>query len=201
MGDLRKISSNRNAFKAALAVAYPHKKAGAMPMDAGVRLAKANEASKHSSNEILNDHNATVSAQLRDATGLQQPETLAGILGQSELRTVVRGMKPQERHDFLRNAVKAKDVETVSALFNAPAVTTGIDPKLLALGRAEYERAVAPDLMDDLEVTLETDSTLRAVSKAASRAAHEAQDAVAMQEFMRADAAALAAKAAFDSSL
>jgi hypothetical protein len=169
--------------------------------DAGVRLAKAIEASRQRGNEILNEHNAKVSAQLREATGLREPDTLAGIMRQSELRTVVRGMKPQARHDFLRNAVKAKDVETVSALFNAPAVVTGIDPNLLAVGRAEYERAVAPDLMDDVEFTLETDSALQAVTKAASRAANEAQDAVAMQEFMRADAAALAAKAAFDSSL
>jgi len=36
--------------------------------DAGVRLAKAIEASRQRGNEILNDHNATVSAQLRDAT-------------------------------------------------------------------------------------------------------------------------------------
>jgi len=35
MGDLRKISSNRDAFKAALVVAYPDKKAGAIPVDAG----------------------------------------------------------------------------------------------------------------------------------------------------------------------
>lgn len=169
--------------------------------DAGVKLAKAIEASKQRGNEILNDHNATVSAQLRDATGLREPDTLAGIMRQSELRTVVRGMKPQERHDFLRDAVKAKDIETVSALFNAPAVTTGIDPKLLAQGRATYERAVAPDLIDDLEFTLETDSALQAVTNAAARAAREAQDETAMQEFMRADVAALAAKAAFDSAL
>jgi len=110
-------------------------------------------------------------------------------------------MKPQERHDFLRNALKAKDVETVSALFNAPAVVTGIDPKLLAQGRADYERAVAPDLMDDVEFTLETDSALQAVTSAAARAAREAQDETAMQEFMRADSAAAAAKEAFDSSL
>ena len=35
MGDLRKISSNREAFKAALVFAYPDKKAGAIPVDAG----------------------------------------------------------------------------------------------------------------------------------------------------------------------
>mgnify|MGYP003669289369 CR=1 FL=1 len=35
MGDLKRIAPNREAFKAALAVAYPYKKAGAIPVDAG----------------------------------------------------------------------------------------------------------------------------------------------------------------------
>ncbi|WP_220151642.1 restriction endonuclease [Phaeobacter gallaeciensis] len=35
MGDLGKISADRDSFKAALAVAYPDKKAGAIPVDAG----------------------------------------------------------------------------------------------------------------------------------------------------------------------
>ncbi|MEP3329199.1 restriction endonuclease [Sedimentitalea sp.] len=35
MGDLTKIAPDREAFKAALAVAYPDKKAGAIPVDAG----------------------------------------------------------------------------------------------------------------------------------------------------------------------
>jgi len=43
MGDLRKISSNRDAFKAALVVAYPDKKAGAIPVDAGTTL-RANKS-------------------------------------------------------------------------------------------------------------------------------------------------------------
>ena len=35
MGDLRKITPSREAFKATVAVTYPDKKAGAIPMDAG----------------------------------------------------------------------------------------------------------------------------------------------------------------------
>lgn len=35
MGDLTKIAPDREAFKAALAIAYPEKKAGAIPVDAG----------------------------------------------------------------------------------------------------------------------------------------------------------------------
>lgn len=169
--------------------------------DAGVKLAKAIEASQHRANEILNDHAAIISGKLKEATGLREPDTLAGIMGQSELRSVVRGMKQKERHDFLQNAVKAKDVQTVSALFNAPAITTGIEQKFLGQMLSRYERAVAPDLMDDVEFTLETDSALQAVAKAAARAAREAQDERAMQAFIRADSAALEAKAAFDSAL
>ncbi|AUQ71017.1 restriction endonuclease [Phaeobacter inhibens] len=35
MGDMTKVDANREAFKAALVVAYPNKKAGAIPVDAG----------------------------------------------------------------------------------------------------------------------------------------------------------------------
>ena len=35
LGDLTKIAPDREAFKAALAIAYPEKKAGAIPVDAG----------------------------------------------------------------------------------------------------------------------------------------------------------------------
>jgi len=80
--------------------------------DAGVKLAAAIEASRQRGNAILNDHNATVSAQLREATGLREADTLAGIMRQSELRTVVRGMNQDARHSLLRDAVKAKDVQT-----------------------------------------------------------------------------------------
>jgi len=67
--------------------------------------------------------------------------------------------------------------------------------------RTEYENAVAPELLDDMNSTLEADYALQVVTKAADRAVRESQDEKAMQEFMRAEQAAAAAKAAFDSSL
>jgi len=86
-------------------------------------------------------------------------------------------------------------------LFNAPAVVTGFDPKVLGVMRTEYENAVAPELLDDMNSMLEADYALQVVTKAADRAVRESQNEKAMQEFMRADSAAKAAKAAFDSSL
>jgi len=67
--------------------------------------------------------------------------------------------------------------------------------------RTEYENAVAPELLDDMNSMLEADYALQVVTKAADRAVRESQNEKAMQEFMRADSAAKAAKAAFDSSL
>jgi len=46
LGDLSKLQPSREAFKAALSSAYPDKKAGAIPVDAGILYRFVHEMSK-----------------------------------------------------------------------------------------------------------------------------------------------------------
>ncbi|MDZ4136682.1 MAG: hypothetical protein U1D06_13990, partial [Paracoccaceae bacterium] len=168
--------------------------------DAGARLAKAAEATKTRANDLLSTHSQRISAALAERTGLRPAETLEGIMAQSELRAVVRAMPASKRNEVLRDAVKAKDAKTLAALLTAPALVTGIDPNYAGEMRTAYESAVAPELLDEMNMLIETDDALQAVMRTAETAARDTQDPAAVQAFIRAENAAQEAKAAFDSA-
>ena len=169
--------------------------------EAGARLAKAVEATRHRANEILSAYNGSLSEKLMDRTGLRPPEKLEGIMRQSELRTVVRSLDDEKRRDVLRDAVKAKDSDTLSALFNASPLVTGIDPNFLREMRNTYEKAVAPDVIDEMNELLETDNALQAVARTAEKVAKDSQDEQAMQAFIRAQEASEQAKESFTAAM
>lgn len=169
--------------------------------DAGVRLAKAVQATRQRANEILSAYNGSLSEKLLDRTGLRPPEKLEGIMRQSELRAAVRSLDEKDRREILREAVKAKDSETLGALFNASPLVTGIDPKFLTEMRTTYEKSVAPEVIGEMNELLEADSALQAVAKTAERVAKDSQDEQAMQAFIRAEQAAEQAKESFTSAM
>lgn len=169
--------------------------------DAGAKLARSVEATRQRANEILNNHNARLRETLLDRTGLRPPETLEGIMRQSEYRAAVRSLDDRTRREVLREAVKAKDTETLGALFNAAPLVTGIDPNFLRDMRTAYEESVAPDVIGEMNELLEADSALQAVARAAEDAARESQDERAMQSFIRAQEAADKANESFTSAL
>jgi len=169
--------------------------------DAGVRLAKAVEATRNRANEILNENTGNLREKLLDASGLRPPGDLPGIMRQQELRAVVRSMNQKGRNEVLLEAVNAKDAETLSALFNAPALATGIDPKFMRDMRLSYESAVAPDLVEELDALLEADSALQVAARTAEKTATDSQDEKAAQAFIRAEEAAERARGAFSSAI
>ena len=87
--------------------------------DAGVKLAKAVEATRQRANEILNMHSDRLRNAILDRTGLRPPETWSDIMRQSEFRAVVRTLNDEQRSDILREAVKSKNSEVLSAFFKA----------------------------------------------------------------------------------
>ncbi|MGJ8588806.1 MAG: hypothetical protein ACSHXW_11680 [Yoonia sp.] len=168
--------------------------------DAGARLAKAVEATKTRANELLSSHAERISTAMVERTGLRPANTLEGIMAQSELRAVVRALPAEDRNGVLREAVKAKDANTLAALLTAPSLVTGIDPEFAGHMREAYESAVVPELLDEMSQLIEGDQALQVVLRTADKAASETQDPVAVQAFIRAEAAAQEAKTAFDSA-
>jgi len=67
--------------------------------------------------------------------------------------------------------------------------------------RTAYESAVAPELLDEMNLLIETDEALQAVVRTANTAARDTQDPAALQAFIRLETAAQEAKVAFDSAL
>jgi hypothetical protein len=67
--------------------------------------------------------------------------------------------------------------------------------------RTAYESAVAPELLDEMNLLIETDEALQAVVRTANTAARDTQDPAALQAFIRSETAAQEAKVAFDSAL
>lgn len=169
--------------------------------DAGVRLTKAVQATRHRANEILNSHIHRLSEKLLDRTGLRPPETLGAIMRQSELRAAVRSLDDRTRRDILREAVKSKDTETLGALFNASPLVTGMDSNFVNEMRAAYEQSVAPEVIEEVNELIEADSALQAVARSAERVAKDSQDERAMQAFIRAQQAAEDANESFTSAM
>lgn len=169
--------------------------------EAGQRLAKSAEATRTRANEILNTHTARLREALLQRTGLRPPEALDAIMRQSELRAVVRSMESTARNDILRQAMKAKDTETLNALFNAPALVTGLDPKFADEMRTAYEQTVAPEIVAEIDAMLVADHALQVVVRNAETAAKDAQDDGAMAAFVRAEEAARAAQQNFSQSM
>lgn len=169
--------------------------------DAGVKLAKAVEATRQRANEILNAHTTRLGETLLDRTGLRPPETLQGIMKQSEFRTVVRSLDDEKRREVLRDAVKSKNSEILSALFNADPLVTGMDPKFMREMRDSYESAVAPDVVEEWGALIEADSALNAVARSAEKVAKDSQDERAVEAFIRAQEAAEHASQTFSSAI
>jgi hypothetical protein len=67
--------------------------------------------------------------------------------------------------------------------------------------RTAYESAVAPELLDEMNLLIETDEALQAVVRTANTAARDTHDPAALQAFIRSETAAQEAKVAFDSAL
>ena len=169
--------------------------------EAGQRLANSAKAIRSRANEILNTHNERLREALLQRTGLRPPETLEAIMRQSELRAVVRSMDGKARNDILRDAVKAKDVDTLNALFNASPLVTGIDPNFMGEMRNAYEKSVAPEIVAEVEAMLEADHALQVVVRNAETAATQSQDEKAMVAFVKAEEAAKAAQQSFSESM
>jgi hypothetical protein len=169
--------------------------------DAGVRLAKAVEATRNRANEILNENSGNLREKMLDASGLRPPGDLPGIMRQQELRAVVRSMSQKMRNEVLLEAVKAKDAETLSALFNASPLASGLDPEFMRKMRHTYESTVAPDLVEELDALIEADHALQAAARVADKVAADSQDEPAMQAFVRAEEAAERARESFSSAI
>lgn len=169
--------------------------------DAGVKLARAVEATRQRANEILNAHNARLSETLLDRTGLRPPETLEGIMRHSEFRAAVRSLDDAKRREVLREALKAQDAQALSALFNASPLVTGIDAEFLSEMRRTYEVTVAPEVIAEVNALLEADHALSAVVRSTEKVARESQDEKAVAAFIRAEAAAAEANASFTSAM
>jgi hypothetical protein len=159
--------------------------------EAGKRLAKALEASRKKTTEVLNQHMAGLRGQLEDATGLKGENSPQDTIARGEIRQVVRGMDPSERAAVLRRAVEDRDTDTLSALMLASPLLTGLDKELVARMRESYERQVAPEVKDELDALLEADCAAQSALRAADKAAQEVQN----EEFL---AQAQAAKDAQD---
>lgn len=169
--------------------------------DAGVRLAKVVQATRQRANEILNLHNERLREKLLDQTGLRPPQTLEGIMRQSEFRAAVRSMDANDRRDVLSEAIKARDTDALNALFNASPLVTGMDPNFVKHMKANYQAEVAPAVVAEMQELLEVDSALQAVIRSADGAARESQDERAMRAFVRAQEAAEQANVSFTSAM
>lgn len=195
VGELTKVHSAVAAMEKSLSMPSPAHDAvtrARHKVEAGERLAQSLEKMRSAANELLNLHMNAVRGRLQDATGLRPAATADRHIVHGEIRAVVRGMDDSGKRALLvREAIKARDAEVLSAVLLAPPFLTGLDERLRDDLRADYERQVAPEVIAEMEALLDAD---RDVS-AALRSAHAAADDTRNAEFLRRlDEASAAAK-------
>lgn len=72
----------------------------------------------------------------------------------AELRTVIRGMKPEERTALIDKAVREGDDTVVNAVLGVHPLITGIDPKRHQLWTRTWHEMNRPDLVGRLNATM-----------------------------------------------
>jgi hypothetical protein len=65
----------------------------------------------------------------------------------AEVRSVIRGMKQQEREAFIGNAAENMDEELLSAIMSAPAITVGVSAEFQSAHRNRYLQKIVPDYL------------------------------------------------------
>jgi len=68
-----------------------------------------------------------------------------------EIRSVLRTMKPEDRHAAILDAIREGDADTLAAALSGPAITSGLTTEQQNNLRAMYQRKVAAKAMTDLE--------------------------------------------------
>lgn len=65
----------------------------------------------------------------------------------AEVRSFMRGLKPEERESFIAQAIEHKDSETIAAIVNGPAYLAGLDGDRQHGVWESYAKAHAPEVM------------------------------------------------------
>jgi hypothetical protein len=164
---------------------------------AGGRLLRTLEGLKEKRTQSWNETMATLRQELSERTGLRPAQGVEEVVIQSELRQAILRMAPQARNDLVMKAVEAGDVQTLNAILNAPAYTTGFAPEFLTRVRDLHERKKAPELIEEIDAVVEADYALGVAIETAERGAREAMNEREVGNILKQVAAAEQAQAEF----
>lgn len=162
--------------------------------DASKKLAGAAAKSRAEADRILSEAGYAIGQKLREETKLTD-----GPRG-PEIRSALRAMSQADRNSLLLSAMKSNDSETLAAMLDAPAYLAGIHREHQATMRATYEEQVAPHLVREMDALLDTHQSAVAMTRAAERAAQEAQKADAVHKISEAEQAAINAMKELDAA-
>lgn len=120
------------------------------------RLRELAASSRSELAAAISSARATVDTSRGEAGNLTQGEYAA------EIRSVFRGLSAAEKAQFIVDATKARDGQSIAAIVEAPAVLTGLTTEQVAGYREHYLDSVAPssrherNANDDLQAVCDT---------------------------------------------
>ncbi len=130
---------------------------------------------------------------VRESTGLN-----GDVHRGAEIRAHRKGLKNAERLELIQRAMAARDSETLSAAFMAPAYLSGLSDEIQARFRADYEHDSAPDAFGAFEDYQQVDAVHLTLIKTAEAFIGELLNPAGVARILADQQAASAAQAAFD---
>ena len=130
---------------------------------------------------------------VREATGLN-----GDVHRGAEIRAHRKGLKNAERLELIQRAMAARDSETLSAVFMAPAYLCGLSDEIQARFREDFERTSAPDAFAAFTDFQAVDAVHLTLVKTAEGFIGELLNPAGVARIVADQQAASAAQAAFD---
>lgn len=150
---------------------------------AAARLRYLAEAAEGVLRSKSTEASASFDAALREHSGLK-----AGAYG-PEIRANIKALSPGERVKAIQALIEVQDGSSLSAIFDAPPMLSGMSTDDLGKFREQYYQVAAPDLVKAREVFSDLAECVNAAVKTSLTAALEYGDPVKLQELEAREAA------------
>ncbi|MCW5602733.1 hypothetical protein [Nitrosomonas sp.] len=119
----------------------------------------------------------------------------------AEIRAVLRGMTTEARNKFVLDAVTSANIEALSAVREAPAVLSGLNPDFHGKVIEMAEQKIAPDLVRQLDENFEVFTAAQTVLGVAESMTNEYSDPNKIKDIERREKNAAQAQKDLEESL
>jgi hypothetical protein len=162
---------------------------------AASKLRDAIHAARAEANGAMNAAAAQLRADLQNLTGIGNAIVVErGV----EIRAHLKTLAPAERAKLIEGAMRRKDVETLNAVFEAPAFLSGLDDAMQETLREAYLHETAPQAYAAFEASQRDDEFRSTILRTVADFVAELENPQGVAAILEAQQAAQAARASFD---